>query len=242
MAGEVLKWDGLLRWSLSHADGIRPARILSEEDRKWLVEALQAQTLDVAKRMKEIQLVMSITEDVLELQGIELADIVEMLDELGEHVGSIDMTNDLRSVSGLVPLLGYLKNSDAGIGAKGCRCCNYHCSEQSSKSATCNGVLSSLIQNNQAGSAACDHQPNGDPVCSERVKFPWRVHNLVQYLLLWENNSDCSIVVSSVHVREAAVGCHLEFAGDRSSGGSTVLAEEDKLKEVLQQRIEGISG
>ncbi|RZR74350.1 hypothetical protein BHM03_00035756, partial [Ensete ventricosum] len=75
MAGEVLKWDGLLRWSLSHADGIRPARILrycvSEEDRKWLVEALQAQTLDVAKRMKEIQLVMSITEDVLELQGIE---------------------------------------------------------------------------------------------------------------------------------------------------------------------------
>lgn len=69
-----------------------------------------------------------------------------------------------------------------------------------------------------------------------------RVLNLVQSLLLQENNSDCSIVVSSAHVREAAVGCHLEFAGDRTSGGSTVVAEEDKLKEVLQRRIEGISG
>lgn len=69
-----------------------------------------------------------------------------------------------------------------------------------------------------------------------------RVLNLVQYLQLPEKNSDCSIVVSSAHVREAAVRCHLEFAGDRSFGGSTVLAEEDKLKEVLQRRIEGISG
>ncbi|URE21518.1 hypothetical protein MUK42_25398 [Musa troglodytarum] len=101
MAGNGLKWDGLLKWSLSHADGTRPARILSEEDRKWLVEAMQAPTSDVGKRMKEITLVMRITEDVPELQGIESADIV-----------------DLHSISGLVPLLGFLKNSDAGIGAK----------------------------------------------------------------------------------------------------------------------------
>ncbi|URE21515.1 hypothetical protein MUK42_25398 [Musa troglodytarum] len=94
MAGNGLKWDGLLKWSLSHADGTRPARILSEEDRKWLVEAMQAPTSDVGKRMKEITLVMRITEDVPELQGIESADIVEMLDELGEHVESIDMTNE----------------------------------------------------------------------------------------------------------------------------------------------------
>ncbi|RWW14323.1 hypothetical protein GW17_00021920 [Ensete ventricosum] len=102
MAGEVLKWDGLLRWSLSHADGIRPARILrycvSEEDRKWLVEALQAQTLDVAKRMKEIQLVMSITEDVLELQGIESADIVGKFCVLFElSVGHLDLGSIARA-------------------------------------------------------------------------------------------------------------------------------------------------
>ncbi|KAG6530350.1 hypothetical protein ZIOFF_012578 [Zingiber officinale] len=41
-----------------------------------------------------------------------------MLDELQEHVESIDMANDLHSIGGLVPLLGYLKNSDAGICAK----------------------------------------------------------------------------------------------------------------------------
>ncbi|URE21512.1 hypothetical protein MUK42_25398 [Musa troglodytarum] len=99
------------------------------------------------------------------------------------------------------------------------------------------GVISSLNQNNQAGIAAF-YLANGYPVLGDVL----RVLNLVQSLLLGENNSDCSIVVSSAHVREAAVGCHLEFAGDRTSGGSTVLAEEDKLKEVLQRRIEGISG
>ncbi|CAL9105945.1 unnamed protein product [Musa textilis] len=114
------------------------------------------------------------------------------------------------------------------------------------------GVISSLIQNNQAGIAAFylanGYPVLGDALCSERSNSSMinynagRVLNLVQSLLLGENNSDCSIVVSSAHVREAAVGCHLEFAGDRTSGGSTVLAEEDKLKEVLQRRIEGISG
>ncbi|KAG6526565.1 hypothetical protein ZIOFF_016556 [Zingiber officinale] len=41
-----------------------------------------------------------------------------MLDELQEHVESIDMANDLHSIGDLLPLLGYLKNSDAGIRAK----------------------------------------------------------------------------------------------------------------------------
>lgn len=47
----------------------------SEEDRKWFMEAMQAQSVDVVKRMKEITLVMKTPEDVLEAQGVTPADI-----------------------------------------------------------------------------------------------------------------------------------------------------------------------
>lgn len=77
---------------------------------------------------------------------------------------------------------------------------------------------------------------------------------MIQYLLK-ENNLDCNIVTElglprlMVHlvssddsnVREAALGGLLELARDRTSGSSTVLAEEDKLKQILENRIEDIS-
>lgn len=42
----------------------------SEEDRRWFMEAMQAQTIDVIKRMKEITLVMQTPQQVLESQGV----------------------------------------------------------------------------------------------------------------------------------------------------------------------------
>lgn len=89
------------------------------------MEAVQGQTVDVIKRMKEITLVMKTPEQVLESQGVTAQDIegvcvcvcidddfrvlcvveldwilsyfsffvVDMLDELQEHVESIDMAN-----------------------------------------------------------------------------------------------------------------------------------------------------
>ncbi|WOL08409.1 hypothetical protein Cni_G17162 [Canna indica] len=283
MAGDGLKWDGLLKWSLSHADGTGSARNLSEEDRKWFMEAMQAQTVDVVKRMKEITLVMKTPEDVLEAQGIKPADIVEMLDELQEHVESIDMANDLHSIGGLIPLLGYLKNSDAGIRAKAADVIttivqNNPRSQQLVMEASglepllsnftsdldltvrtkALGAISSLIRNNKAGIAAF-RLANGyaglrDALGSENVRFQRKALNLIQYLLR-ENNSDCSVVTElgfpplMMHltssddsdVREAALGGLLELARERTSGSSNVLAEEGKLKEVLQERIEGLS-
>lgn len=47
----------------------------SEEDRKWFMEAMQAQSVDVIKRMKEITLVMQTPQQVLEAQGVTSADI-----------------------------------------------------------------------------------------------------------------------------------------------------------------------
>ncbi|RZR90808.1 hypothetical protein BHM03_00018770 [Ensete ventricosum] len=250
MAGDGLKWDGLLKWSVSHADGTRPPRNLRyyytdpfalywtspfprvlmalEELLLRDLEKKSIHTVDVVKRMKEITLVMKTPEDVLEAQGVKPEDIVdclfhihysqdylnlaEMLDELQEHVESIDMANDLHSIGGLVPLLGYLKNSD-----------------------------SALIRNNKAGIAAF-RLANG-------------YAGLRDALGSNSNNLDCNIVTElglprlMVHlascddsnVREAALGGLLELARDRTSGSSTVVAEEDKLKQILQNRIEEIS-
>ncbi|KAG6487308.1 uncharacterized protein LOC122009642 [Zingiber officinale] len=283
MAGDGVKWDGLLKWSLSHADGTRPARNLSEEDRKWFMEAMQAQTVDVVKRMKEITLVMKTPGDVLDAQGIKPCDIVDMLDELQEHVESIDMANDLHSIGGLVPLLGYLKNSDASIRAKAADVVttivqNNPRSQQLVMEASglepllsnfvsdpditvrtkALGAISSLIRNNKEGINAF-RIANGyaglrNALGSENIRFQRKALNLINYLLR-ENNADCSVVSelgfprlmmhlassNDSDVREAALGGLLELARDRTSGSSTAFAEEDKLREVLQDRIQSIS-
>lgn len=283
MAGDGMKWDGLLKWSLAHSDGTQPPRNLSEEDRRWFMEAMQANTVDVVKRMKEITLIMRTPEDVLESQGITPADIEDMLDELQEHVESIDMANDLHSIGGLVPLLGYLKNSNPGIRAKAADVVttivqnnprsqqlvmeasgleplisNFALDSDVTVRTKALGAISSLIRNNKPGIAAF-RLANGyaalrDALGSENARFQRKALNLIQYLLR-ENNADCSIVTElgfprlMMHlassddstVREAALGGLLELARDRTSGGSAALAGEDKLKQVLKERIEGIS-
>ncbi|PHT32752.1 hypothetical protein CQW23_29089 [Capsicum baccatum] len=311
MAKEGPNWDGLLKWSLSHADGTNPPpRNLSEEDRKWFMEAMQAQTVDVVKRMKEITLVMQTPEQVLESQGVTSQDIEDMLDELQEHVESIDMANgeflsetqpikekenikegekegltgsDLHSIGGLVPLLGYLKNSHANIRAKAAE------------------VVSSIVQNNPRsqqlvmeanglepllsnftsdpdvtartkalGAISCGHNKPGiaafrlangyaalrDALSSESLRFQRKALNLIHYLL-HENRSDCNVVTElgfprvlmhlasseDGEVREGALRGLLELAKDRTGedAGSSSIEENEKLKQILQERIEGLS-
>ncbi|XP_010922283.1 hsp70 nucleotide exchange factor FES1 [Elaeis guineensis] len=222
MANDGLKWDGLLKWSLAQTDGTKPSRNLSEEDRKWFMEAMEAQTVDVVKRMKEITLVMNTPEDVLEAQGVMPENIEDMLDELQEHVESIDMANDLHSIGGLVPLLGYLKNSHAGIRAKAAEVVttivqnnpksqqlvmeanglesllsNFTSDPEITVRTKALGALSSLIRHNKPAIAAF-RMANGyaalrDALNSENVRFQRKALNLIQYLL-HENNADCSLV------------------------------------------------
>jgi 2-phospho-L-lactate guanylyltransferase (CobY/MobA/RfbA family) len=62
--------------------------IISEEDRKWFMEAMQAQSVDVIKRMKEITLVMQTPEQVLEAQGVTSADIEgSIISQMGSSTG-----------------------------------------------------------------------------------------------------------------------------------------------------------
>ncbi|KAF8397446.1 hypothetical protein HHK36_016363 [Tetracentron sinense] len=343
MAKDGPNWEGLLKWSLAHADGAHRPRNLSEEDRKWFMEAMQAQTVDVIKRMKEITLVMQTPEQVLEAHGVTSADIEDMLDELQEHVESIDMANgvqnvlffslfwfdlaeafcaihfdvtsttlshlanievteifdfrgclislagysfatDLHSIGGLVPLLGYLKNSHAGIQAKAADVVttivqnnprsqelvmeanglepllfNFTSDPDVTVRTKALGAISCLIRNNKTGIASF-RLANGyaalrDALGSENVRFQRKALNLVQYLL-HENSSDRNVVSElgfprimmhlasseDAEVREAALRGLLELARDKIGGTNDGLAEEDeKLKQILQERIKGIS-
>ncbi|CAL5388337.1 unnamed protein product [Camellia sinensis] len=286
MAQEGPNWDGLLKWSLAHSDGTRPPPNLSEEDRRWFMEAMQAQTVDVIKRMKDITLVMQTPEQVLESQGVTAADIEDMLDELQEHVEAIDMANDLHSIGGLVPLLGYLKNSHANIRAKAADVVttivqnnprsqqlvmdanglepllsNFTSDPDVTARTKALGAISSLIRHNKPGIAAF-RLANGyaglrDALSSENVRFQRKALNLIHYLL-HENWSDCYVVTElgfprimmhlasseDAEVREAALRGLLELARDRPGGttnGSSLGDEDEKLKQILQERINGIS-
>ncbi|KAJ9180693.1 hypothetical protein P3X46_008906 [Hevea brasiliensis] len=222
MAKDGPNWEGLLKWSLAHSDGTGSNRNLSEEDRKWFMEAMQAQSVDVIKRMKEITLVMQTPEQVLEAQRVTPADIEDMLEELQEHVESIDMANDLHSIGGLVPLLGYLKNSHANIRAKAADVVttivqnnprsqqlvmeanglepllsNFTSDPDVTVRTKALGAISSLIRHNKLGITAF-RLANGyaglrDALGSESVRFQRKALNLIHYLL-HENSSDCSVV------------------------------------------------
>ncbi|KAH6829496.1 Fes1A [Perilla frutescens var. hirtella] len=283
MAREGPNWEGLLKWSLSHSDGTNSSRTLSEEDRRWFMEAMQGQTVDVVKRMKEITLVMKTPEQVLESQGVTPQDIEDMLDELQEHVESIDMANDLHSIGGLVPLLDYLRNSHANIRAKAAEVVstivqNNPRSQQMVMEANglepllsnftsdpdvgvrtkALGAISSLIRHNKSGVAAF-RLANGyaalrDALSSENVRFQRKALNLIDYLLN-ENRSDIGVITElgfpriMMHlasnedsdIREAALRGLLEVARDRLEKPISSNEDDDKLKQLLQERVKGIS-
>nr|QGQ73199.1 nucleotide exchange factor [Zostera japonica] len=223
MAKDGMNLDGILKWSLAHSDGTQPTRSISEEDRKWFMEAMQAQTIDVVQRMKEITKVMQTPEKDLVDQGISSEEIEGLLDELQDHVESIDMANDLHTIGGLVPLLGYLKNSNAGIRAKAAEVVttvvqnnpksqqlvmeangmeplfvNFSSDSDVVVRTKALGAISSLIRNNKPGILSFK-QANGyaalqNALGTENVRFQRKSLSLLQYLL-HENSSDCTLVI-----------------------------------------------
>ncbi|EOA21143.1 hypothetical protein CARUB_v10001487mg [Capsella rubella] len=286
MAKEGPNWDGLLKWSLSHSDGTRPTRQLSEEDRKWFAEAMQSQTVDVVKRLKEITQVMQTPQQVLEAHGVTLQDIQDLLDELQEHVESIDLANDLHSIGGLVPLLDYLKNPNANIRAKSADVIstivennprsqesvikangleslllNFTSDTDMHSRTQALGAISSLIRNNQTGITgfriANGYTGLKYALESDSVRFQRKALNLLHYLLQ-ENGLDSDIaiqlgfhhlmmhLVSSIDadVREAALRGLLKLTEARkecSTCGSIIEKGDEKLRQILEDRIKGIS-
>ncbi|KAL8197773.1 hypothetical protein R6Q57_024214 [Mikania cordata] len=285
MAKEGPNWDGLLKWSIAHSDGTGNPRNLSEEDRKWFMEAMQAQTIDVVKRMKEITLVMQTPENVLEEQGVTATDIEGMLDELQEHVESIDMANDLNSIGGLIPLLKYLRNSHAKIRAKAAEVVstivqnnpksqqlvmdangmepllyNFTSDDDVNVRTKALGAISSLIRHNKPGIAAF-RLANGyaalkDALSSESVRFQRKALNMIEYLIQ-ENPNDCHVITElgfprimthlasseEAEVREGALRGLYELTKGKpvKKSADNTNEEDEKLKQVLQERINDIS-
>lgn len=216
-------WDGLLKWSLSHADGTSSSRQLSEEDRRWFMEAMQAQTVDVVKRMKEITVIMQMPQEVLEAQGVTVADLEGILEELQEHVESIDMANDLHTIGGLTPLLGYLRNPHASIRARAAevvttivqnnpKCqqlvmdakglelllSNFVSDSDVTVRTKALGAISSLIRHNKPAIVAF-RLANGyaalrDALTTDDVRLQTKALRITQYLLQ-ENATDCNIAI-----------------------------------------------
>eukprot|EP00252_Welwitschia_mirabilis_P018218 TRINITY_DN4049_c0_g1_i1.p1 TRINITY_DN4049_c0_g1~~TRINITY_DN4049_c0_g1_i1.p1 ORF type:complete len:399 (+),score=116.93 TRINITY_DN4049_c0_g1_i1:258-1454(+) len=214
-------WEGLLKWSLSHADGAQSTRQLSEEDRKWFLEAMQAQTIDVVKRMKEITAVMQTPQETLDAQGVTVEELEGLLEELQEHVESIDMANDLHSIGGLTPLLGYLKNPHPSLRAKAAEVvstivqnnpksqklvveanglelllANFTSDSDITSRTKALGAISCLIRHNKPAISAF-RLANGyaalkDALLTENVKFQRKALFLIQYLL-HEDKADCNI-------------------------------------------------
>ncbi|CAN8254619.1 unnamed protein product [Cochlearia groenlandica] len=216
-------WDGLLKWSLSHSNGSSSSssRSLSEEDRQWFMEAMQASTIDSISRMKQISQIMKLPQKLLDSQGVTSHDLEGMLDELQEHVETIDLANDLHSIGGLVPLLSYLKNSNAKIRAKSADVLttvvqnnprsqqlvmesngleplltNFISDPDTRVRTKALGAISSLIRNNQSGITAF-RLANGysglrEALVSDALRFQRKALNLVHYLLQ-ESNYDRKI-------------------------------------------------
>lgn len=185
------------------------------------MEAMQTQTIDVVKRMKEISTVMQAPQEVLEAQGVTVDDMEGLLEELQEHVESIDMANDLHTIGGLVPLLGYLKNPHASLRARAAEVVstivqnnpksqqlvmesnglelllsNFISDSDVTVRTKALGAISSLIRHNKPAIAAF-RLANGyaalrDALSTEDVKFQRKALYMMQYLLQ-ENIADCNV-------------------------------------------------
>ena len=52
----MVDWNGLYKWSMEHQDGTKPSefKMMSEEDRLWLEEAMKAHTFNDTDRLGEL--------------------------------------------------------------------------------------------------------------------------------------------------------------------------------------------
>ncbi|VAI24259.1 unnamed protein product [Triticum turgidum subsp. durum] len=85
------------------------------------------------------------------------------------------------------------------------------------------GAISSLIRNNQSGLAAF-RLGNGHAALKDAL-----------------GSDDARLQSDDSGVREAALGGLLELARDKTPAARNALPDQDKLKDVLKSRIEGIS-
>ena len=107
-------WNAILKWSMAQqgdgTSGAPPAREISEEDRKWLLDAMASGFVDEIKRMKDILTCIGTgidaTHDVEEIDAR-----VTLMEELCDRVSGVDNGGDLHTLGGVEPLVRYVASS-----------------------------------------------------------------------------------------------------------------------------------
>jgi hsp70-interacting protein len=123
-------WNALLKWSLAQTDDGNtanvtdgtgdarpPPRVLSEEDKKWLLEAMKNGVVDEIKRMKEITQCLAIDADQVLPTREDVEARLELMQELNDRVCSIDNGGDLHTIGGLAPVVASMASPHAEVRA-----------------------------------------------------------------------------------------------------------------------------
>jgi len=110
------QWLGLLRWSMAYQDGTTPteAKAMSDEDKKWLTEAMEHGTVNEAKRMTQI---MDRVEELLQGEAMDEAEVTGLFEELQDIVEQIDQAMNLHKTGNLARIIQLLRNERADIRA-----------------------------------------------------------------------------------------------------------------------------
>jgi len=91
----MVDWNGLYKWSMEYQDGTKPSefKMMSKEDREWLVAAMKAHTFSETDRLTELV-------NQLKAWGSEAGqppsndDVIELLEEVTE-LAEIHARNNL---------------------------------------------------------------------------------------------------------------------------------------------------
>eukprot|EP00301_Raphidiophrys_heterophryoidea_P011914 c18161_g1_i1.p1 GENE.c18161_g1_i1~~c18161_g1_i1.p1 ORF type:complete len:453 (-),score=136.71 c18161_g1_i1:228-1532(-) len=112
-------WLGLLKWSMKYQDNTHNSemRPLSEEDRKFLEQAMAAAVVDPARRMAEIvdALVNTAASPALDEQSLESVEL--LFDELQGFIENLDYAQDLHRMKKFQPLVSLLFSPHAMVRA-----------------------------------------------------------------------------------------------------------------------------
>lgn len=113
LASGATAMTGIMNWSLTHSDGTRPSKPISDEDKRFFFDALASVSVDPVARMRDI------SSSLATLPGGGAAQLTQpaldatllQLEELQDHAEDIDAACDFPKVGGLPPLLALLSSS-----------------------------------------------------------------------------------------------------------------------------------
>ncbi|KAK9806566.1 hypothetical protein WJX73_001929 [Symbiochloris irregularis] len=106
-------WPGLYKWAARYSDGTESssAASISEEDRQWLVAAMQEGMVDNTETMKAIKHFL----DSGTADEEAVAQKKSLLEELTEIVENVDNARDLNRIGGIRTLKSLMESPYAGL-------------------------------------------------------------------------------------------------------------------------------